>query len=170
MNRRLIIVLSFLFLCLSCRSLLSDRPVFKQGDLSGAVTALDAIITNNLKQHQIPGAAVALVHEGRTIFSRCYGYGDTQQKVAITEDTYFMAGSLTKSFTALAVLKLIEQGKIDPHADIRNYIPDFSIRSLDGEVPVTVNHLLTHTSGLMIDYYAHSTGEEKYSNADLLSQ
>jgi CubicO group peptidase (beta-lactamase class C family) len=170
MNRRLIIVLSFLLLCLSCRSLLSDRPVFKQGDLSGAVTALDAIITNNLKQHQIPGAAVALVHEGRTIFSRCYGYGDTQQKVAITEDTYFMAGSLTKSFTALAVLKLIEQGKIDPHADIRNYIPDFSIRSLDGEVPVTVNHLLTHTSGLMIDYYAHSTGEGKYSNADLLSQ
>ncbi len=171
MNRLLVVVLSLLLLCLNCRSLHSDRPVFKEGDLSGAVAALDTIIRNNLKQHRIPGAAVALVHGDRVIFSRCYGYGDTKEKVAITEDTCFMAGSLTKSFTALAVLKLIEQGKIDPHADIKNYIPDFSIRNLeDGETSITVNHLLTHTSGLMIDYYAHSTGEEKYSNADLLSQ
>ena len=82
-----------------------------------------------------------------------------------------MAGSLTKPFTALAVLKLIEEGKIDPHADIRKYISDFSIRNLDGgEAPITVNHLLTHTSGLMIDYYVRSSRERKHSNADLLSQ
>jgi len=171
MNRPLILIFSLLLLCLSCRPLHSDRPVFKEGDLSGAVTALDTLIKNNLKQHGIPGAAVALVHEGRVIFSRCYGYGDTQKKVAITEDTYFMTGSLTKSFTALAVLKLIERGKVDLHADIKNYIPSFSIRNFyEGEAPITVNHLLTHTSGLMIDYYVHSTGEKKYSNADYLSQ
>ena len=171
MNRLLIIVLSSILLCLNCRPLNSDRPVFKEGDLSGAVSALDTIIRNNLKHQRIPGAAVALVHEGRIIFSRCYGYGDTKKKAAVTEDTYFMVGSLTKSFTALAVLKLIEQGKIDLHADIRNYIPDFSIRNLyDSETPITVNHLLTHTSGLMVDYYAHFTDGKKYSNADLLSQ
>ena len=171
MNRLRIIVLSFILLSLSCSSLHPDRPIFKKGDFPGAVTVLDTIIRNNLKQHRIPGAAVALVHEGRVIFSQCYGYADTDKKVAITEDTYFMAGSLTKSFTALAVLKLIEQGKIDPHADIKKYIPDFSIRNLyDGEVPITVNHLLSHTSGLMIDYYVRFTRERKYSNADLLSQ
>ena len=171
MKRLRIILLSFILLSLNCSSLHPDRPVFKKGDFPGAVTVLDTIIRNNLKQQRIPGAAVALVHEGRVIFSRCYGYADTGKKVPITEDTYFMVGSLTKSFTALAVLKLIEQGKIDPHADIRNYIPDFSIRNLyDGEAPITVNHLLTHTSGLMIDYYVHLTGEKKYSNADLLSQ
>jgi len=171
MNRLRIVVLSFILLCLNCSSLHPDRPVFEKGDFPGAVSVLDTIIRNNLKQQRIPGAAVALVHEGRVIFSRCYGYGDTGKEVAITEDTYFMVGSLTKSFTALAVLKLIEQGKINPHADIRKYIPDFSIKNLyDGEVPITVNHLLTHTSGLMIDYYAHLTGEKKYSNADLLSQ
>jgi CubicO group peptidase (beta-lactamase class C family) len=141
------------------------------GDFPGAVTALDSIIRNNLEQQRIPGAAVALVHEGRIIFSKCYGYADTQRKVPITEDTYFMVGSLTKSFTALAVLKLIEQGKIDPNADIRNYIPDFSIKNLyASETLITANHLLTHTSGLMIDYYVHLTSEKKYSNADLLSQ
>ena len=171
MNRLRIIVLSFILLCLNCSSLHPDRPVFKKGDFPGAVAVLDTIIRNNLKQQRIPGAAVALVHEGRVIFSRCYGYADTGKKVPITEDTYFMVGSLTKSFTALAALKLIEQGKVDLHADIRKYIPDFSIKNLyDGEVPITVNHLLTHTSGLMIDYYAHLTGEKKYSNADLLSQ
>ena len=171
-NRLLIIVLSFILLSLGCSSLHSDRPIFKKGDFPGAVTALDTIIKNNLKHHRIPGAAVALVHEGRVIFSQCYGYADTPKKVPITEDTYFMAGSLTKSFTALAVLKLIEEGKIDLHADIKKYIPGFSIKKLyDGdEVPITVNHLLTHTSGLMIDYYVRSAGERKNSNADLLSQ
>jgi CubicO group peptidase (beta-lactamase class C family) len=174
MYRLPIIVLSlilFCFLSLNCSSLHPDRPVFEKGDFSGAVTVLDSIIRNNLEQQRIPGAAVALVYEGRVIFSRCYGYGDTEKKVAITEDTYFMVGSLTKSFTALAVLKLIEQGKIDPNADIKNYIPDFSIRNFyDGEAPITINHLLTHTSGLMIDYYVRFTRERKYSNVDLLSQ
>ena len=171
MNRLFIILLSLILLSLSCSSLRPSRPVVEKGDLPGAVTVLDTIIRNNLRQQRIPGAAVALVHEGRVIFSRCYGYGDTRGKVAITEDTYFMLGSLTKSFTALAVLKLIEQGKIDPNIDIKNYVPGFSIKSLyDGETLITVNHLLAHTSGLMIDYYVHLTGEKKYSNADFLSQ
>jgi len=171
MNRLRIIVLSFILLCLNCSSLHPDRSVFKKGDFQGAAAVLDTIIRNDLKKQRIPGAAVALVHEGRVIFSRCYGYADTGKKVPITEDTYFMVGSLTKSFTALAVLKLIEQGKIDPNIDIKTYLPGFSIRNLyEGEATITVNRLLTHTSGLMIDYYAHLTGEKKYSNADLLSQ
>jgi CubicO group peptidase (beta-lactamase class C family) len=149
----------------------SDRLISKRRDFQGAVTVLDTIIRNNLNHQRIPGAAVALVHEGRVIFSQCYGYADTEKKVPMTEDTYFMVGSLTKSFTALAVLKLIEQGKIDPEVDIKKYIPDFSIRKFyDGEAPITVNHLLTHTSGLMIDYYARFTSEKKYSDTELLSQ
>ena len=174
MNRLPIRLLSLIFLCLlsiNCSSLHPDRPILKKGDFTGAVSVLDSIIRKNLEQQRIPGAAVAVVHEGRVIFSQCYGYADTQNKVPIAEDTYFMVGSLTKSFTALAVLKLIEQGKIDLNADIKNYIPDFSIKNLDGsETPITVNHLLTHTSGLMIDYYIRRTGEKKQSNTDLLSQ
>jgi CubicO group peptidase (beta-lactamase class C family) len=174
MNRLPIRLLSLIFLCLlsiNCSSLHPDRPILKKGDFTGAVSVLDSIIRKNLEQQRIPGAAVAVVHEGRVIFSQCYGYADTQNKVPIAEDTYFMVGSLTKSFTALAVLKLIEQGKIDLNADIKNYIPDFSIKNLDGgETRITVNHLLTHTSGLMIDYYVRRTGEKKQSNTDLLSQ
>jgi CubicO group peptidase (beta-lactamase class C family) len=171
MNRLLIIVFSIILLSLSCSSLNPDRRVIEKGDFSEAITILDTIIRNNLKQQRIPGAAVALVHEGQVIFSRCYGYGDTGGKTPITEDTYFMVGSLTKSFTALAVQKLIEQGKIDLNIDIRNYLPIFSIRNLHGgEALITVHQLLTHTSGLMVDYYAHLTDGKKYSNSDLLSQ
>ncbi len=174
MNRLRVIVLSLIFLCflaLNCSSLHPDRPAFKKVDFQEAVTVFDSTIRSNLERQRIPGAAVALVRDGRVIFWRCYGFVDTEQKVAITEDTYFMLGSLTKSFTALAVLKLIEQGIIDPNADIRKYIPEFSIKSLHGgKVSITVNHLLTHTSGLMIDYYARFTGGKKYSNADILSQ
>jgi CubicO group peptidase (beta-lactamase class C family) len=171
MNRLRIIVFSLILLSLNCSSLPPDRSISKGGDFQGAFTVLDTIIQDDLKHQRIPGAAVALVHEGRVIFSQCYGYADIEKKVAMTEDTYFMVGSLTKSFTALAVLKLIEQGKIDPNADIKKYIPDFSIRKFhDEEAPITVNHLLTHTSGLMIDYYARFTSEKEYSDAELLSQ
>jgi CubicO group peptidase (beta-lactamase class C family) len=171
MNRWFIILLSLILLSLSCSSLHPDRRAFEKGDLPGALTVLDTLIRDNLKRHRIPGAAVAVVHQGQVIFSRSYGYGDTGKKVAITEDTYFMVGSLTKSFTALAVLKLIEQGKINPDANIKNYIPGFSVKNLDGgEAPITVNHLLAHTSGLTIDYYVHSTGGKRYSSADFLSQ
>jgi len=166
-----IIVLSFFLLCSNCRSLPPDQPVSKQEDIPDGVTVLDTIIRDNLKKQRIPGAAVALVHKGRVIFSRCYGYADAKKKVKITEDTYFMVGSLTKSFTALAVQKLIEQGKVNPDTNIKNYIPDFSIRDLSGGEPlITVNHLLTHTSGLMVDYYVRFTGDKEHSNADLLSQ
>jgi CubicO group peptidase (beta-lactamase class C family) len=174
MNRLPIRLLSLIFLCLlslNCSSLHPELRIFNNGDFPGAVSFLDSIIRSNLERQRIPGAAVALVHEGRVIFSQCYGYADTQKKVPITEDTYFMVGSLTKSFTALAVLKLIEQGKVDLNADIKTYIPDFSIKNLDGgDTRITVNHLLTHTSGLMIDYYVRRTGEKNQSNADLLSQ
>ena len=174
MNRFPLIVLSLTFSCLlslNCSSLRSDRPVSERGDFQGAVSILDSIIKSNLDKQRIPGAAVALVHEGRVIFSQCYGNADTKKKVPITEDTYFMVGSLTKSFTALAALKLIEQGKIDAHANIKNYIPDFSIKNLyTGETLITINHLLTHTSGLMIDYYVRLTRERNQSNVDLLSQ
>ena len=174
MKRLFLIASPLIFFCLislNCSSLRPDQPLIKKGDFPSAIVALDSIIRNNLEQQRIPGAAVAVVHDGRIIFSQCYGYADTQKKVPITEDTYFMVGSLTKSFTALAVQKLIQQGKVDLNADIRKYIPDFSIRNLDGgETPITVNQLLAHTSGLMIDYYVHLTGDKKQSNADLLSQ
>jgi CubicO group peptidase (beta-lactamase class C family) len=174
MKRLSLIASPLIFFCLlslNCSSLRPDRPLIKKGGFPGAVIVLDSIIRNNLEQQRIPGAAVAVVHEGRIIFSQCYGYADTKKKAPITEDTYFMVGSLTKSFTALAVLKLIQQGKVDLNADIRKYIPDFSVRNLyGGETLITVNHLLTHTSGLMIDYYVRLTGDKKQSNVDLLSQ
>jgi CubicO group peptidase (beta-lactamase class C family) len=165
------LLIFFCLLSLSCSSLHQDQFLIKKEDFPSAVSALDSIIRDNLEQQRIPGAAVAVVHDGKIIFSQCYGYADTQKKVPITEDTYFMAGSLTKSFTALAVLKLVQQGKIDLNADIRKYIPDFSIRNLDGgETRITVNQLLTHTSGLMIDYYIPLTGDKRQFNAALLSQ
>jgi CubicO group peptidase (beta-lactamase class C family) len=174
MKRLSLIALPLIFFCLlflNCSSLRSDQPLIKKRDFPSAISALDTIIRKNLGQQQIPGAAVAVVHDGKIIFSQCYGYADTQKKVPITEDTYFMVGSLTKSFTALAVLKLIQQGKVDLNADIRKYITDFSIRNLyGGETPITVNDLLAHTSGLMIDYYVPLTGDERQFNAALLSQ
>ncbi|OHD68967.1 MAG: hypothetical protein A2W19_07015 [Spirochaetes bacterium RBG_16_49_21] len=153
-----------------CRFAPPRRQAIAAGDFTAAAHYLDSLIRTLMKEHRIPGIAVAVVHGGRVLFSRCYGSAHAEKNIPLTDETAFMAGSLTKSFTALAVTRLIGQGKVAAGADIRTYIPEFSIRSYGAPAkPITVRHLLTHTSGLMIDYYPRFTGEKQYGDRELLS-
>lgn len=102
-------------------------------------------------QSNIQGMAVVTV-EGQTDNLLCMGETD---KNAVSEDTLFELGSISKSFTALAVYYMEGQGLIKLEADIREYIPELSFdysklskNSLDGKTPVTVRNLIYHTSGI----------------------
>ena len=91
-----------------------------------------------------PGAAVAVEKDGKIIFAKGYGSADVEYNVPITPTTIFHIASLSKQFTAFAILMLEQEGKLSINDDIRKYIP---------EVPgfgktITLNHLLHHTSGL----------------------
>lgn len=154
----------------ACASAPPPRPSLAKGDVAGAQEYLDSLIRSLMRRHRIPGMAVAVVHEGKILYLRCLGAARAGDRSGLPAGTRFMAGSLTKSFTALAVMRLIREGAVDPGADIKKYLPEFSMKTADGAEPVvTVRHLLTHTSGLMIDYYARFTGERKYKDRELLS-
>ncbi len=93
---------------------------------------------------QTPGGVVGILRSGRVILQRAYGMASLEYEVPITLDTIFNAGSIAKQFTALAIIRLAEQGKLRLDDEIRTHIPDFP----DFGTPIYISHLLFHISGL----------------------
>ncbi|MBP7461677.1 MAG: beta-lactamase family protein, partial [Candidatus Delongbacteria bacterium] len=98
-----------------------------------------------------PGAAIAVVKNGEVVFKKGYGIADLDTKAPITSSTNFNICSMTKAFTAYAVLDLAAQGKLSLDDPIIKFFPDFN--PMTGN-QITVRHLLTHSSG-MVDHYGY---------------
>ena len=132
--------------------------------------SFDAIVEEHLDD-KAPGLSVAVIQEGNVLYMKGFGFADIKKKVLVTPSTKFMIGSVTKQFTAMAVLMLVEEGQIDLDENVRTYLPDLT-PDYDA---VTVRNLLTHTSGIPSDFKKRSTrpffneslmGEELYSALD----
>jgi CubicO group peptidase (beta-lactamase class C family) len=95
----------------------------------------------------IPGAAVAIIQGDQIIYQRGFGGADDSGR-AVTPDTPFIIGSLSKSFTAVAIMQLSEQGQIYLDAPVQLYLPWFRVADPDASKQITVRHLLNQTSGL----------------------
>ena len=110
---------------------------------------VDTRVPELLEDHGAPGIAVTVVADGTQVASAAHGVADLAQSTPLDEATHsFPTASIAKSFTATAVLQLVERGDIDLDEDITTYLPD-DVRVADthpGE-PVTMHHLLTHTAG-----------------------
>jgi CubicO group peptidase (beta-lactamase class C family) len=91
-----------------------------------------------------PGCAIGVSRKGEPPLTRAYGSADLEHGVANTPGTIFESGSVSKQFTAAAVLLLVEEGKLALTDDIHKYLPEMP----DYGAPITINHLLSHTSGL----------------------
>ena len=102
----------------------------------------DAIF-NNVFKGDSPGAAVLVSRDGKIIYQKGFGYADIGNHVPFTINTKSRIGSVTKQFTASAILKLQEEGKLSVNDKLSKFIPDFP----RGD-EVTIHHLLTHTSGI----------------------
>jgi len=91
-----------------------------------------------------PGCAVGVSRDGRSIFERAYGMADLEHDVPATAATIYEAGSVSKQFTAAAIVLLAQRGKLSLDDNVRKHIPEVP----DHGTPITLRHLLTHTSGL----------------------
>jgi len=107
---------------------------------------LDSYISRQMQQVGVPGVTVAVVRVGQA--SDLKAYGSAGPGVAASVQAPFDLASVTKSFTALAVMQLVEQDKIDLDKPVRTYLPWFSVADETVATRITVRHLLTHTSGL----------------------
>jgi CubicO group peptidase (beta-lactamase class C family) len=107
---------------------------------------MDDLFARQMEENHIAGAAVAVVKDGQLFFAKGYGYADLENNIPVDpEQTLFKLGSVTKLFTWTAVMQLVEQGKLDLDADITTYL-DFRIADTYPQ-PITLKHLMTHTSG-----------------------
>jgi CubicO group peptidase (beta-lactamase class C family) len=102
----------------------------------------DALFASLIKADDA-GAGVVVAQNGKILFEKGYGLADLEHHAAVTTETKFRIGSITKQFTAAAILKLQEEGKLSVNDKLSKYIPDFP----RGD-EVTLHHLLTHTSGI----------------------
>jgi len=119
-------------------------PVFAEIDAACAAFA---------EQEQIPGLALGIVQEGRLVHVTPLGLADREAGRRVEAGTAFRIASMTKNMTALAILSLRDQGKLQLDAPLERYIPQFAAvkPATRDSAPVTVRHLLTHTAGFVTD-------------------
>src|SRR5689334_18894614 len=121
----------------------SPAPALTKQDFE---TFLDALIPSELQTRNIAGAVVSVVKDGQVLLQKGYGYADFEaKKPVIADQTLFRPGSISKLFTATAVMQLVEQGKLDLDRDVNDYL-DFAIPKTYPD-PITLRRLLTHTAG-----------------------
>jgi D-alanyl-D-alanine carboxypeptidase len=109
-------------------------------------TKLDAFTAAYMKAMNAPGMTQALTDKTATVRTAGYGYANLELKTPVSPDHLFQIGSITKSFTALIMLQLLDEGKADLHRPVLEYLPWLPVNMPYG--PISAHHLLTHSSGL----------------------
>jgi CubicO group peptidase (beta-lactamase class C family) len=118
--------------------------------------ALCEHVQETMESKGVPGVAVGVLHTGET-FIAGFGVTNVDHPLDVTENTLFQIGSITKTFTCTAVMRLVEMNELDLDATVRTYIPEFRVADEDASAGVTVRHLLTHMEGWAGDFF-HDTG------------
>jgi CubicO group peptidase (beta-lactamase class C family) len=110
-------------------------------------------IQKQMKDNEIMGLSIALVDDQKIVWSEGFGYADKERGIKATPQTRYRAGSITKLFTAMATMKLAEEGKINIDKPFRKYLPEFSIKSRFGSTDnITPRNIMMHHSGLPGDW------------------
>lgn len=117
----------------------------REAELDGS--SIDRAAQEGMKRYGIPGLALGIVKDGRTVYLNGYGIADDSGR-RVTPETPFILGSVSKSFTALAVMQLAEKGMLDLDKEAKAYLPEVRLAVPEGGWAITVRDLLRHTSGL----------------------
>jgi CubicO group peptidase (beta-lactamase class C family) len=116
---------------------------------------LDSRIKELMDIYEIPGATIALIKGGETVWVQAYGYADLETGRKMTVDTYVRVQSISKPVTAWGIMKLVEQGKIDLDSPVKHYIKNWKFPDSEfSEEKITIRQLLSHSAGMPLgDFY-----------------
>ena len=131
-----------------------DRPargVRTSGEFTRKLRIYEEFVKQQMELEHIPGLTVGFVKDGY-MWVKGFGYADLENKVRATSQSSYRLASITKSMTAVAILQLVEQGKISVRDSVQKFVPGYPFKGYT----ITIENLLTHTSGirdyLQIDY------------------
>ena len=108
-------------------------------------------VERSLEKHRVPGVALGVLHEGRTE-TAAWGVTSVEHPLAVDADTLFLIASNTKTFTATAVMRLVERGQLDLDAPLKRFVPELRLSDADTTERVTLRHTLQHTGGWIGDF------------------
>ena len=123
------------------------------------IERIDAFLQNEMRDAGIPGLAVAIVADGKVVHVRGFGVADGSGR-PVTPDTPFQLASLSKAFTAVAIMQLVARGDVQLDAPVTTYLPWFRAGDGAASADITIRQLLTHTSGIPPDSWAALSADD----------
>ena len=149
------------FVLLVTLPLLASAGVADHPEVKGAQRLFESWLNGQMAQRGLPGIAIAVVHDQELLWSRGFGMADVQAKVAVTPATKFRMASHSKLFTATAIMQLRDAGKVRLDDPVTMYLPWFQIKGTEqDDPPITIEELLTHSSGLSREAGPHWSNYE----------
>jgi CubicO group peptidase (beta-lactamase class C family)/D-alanyl-D-alanine dipeptidase len=140
-------VLTAIFLLLPA-SLFAQPQIAPPDKYAPVAANLEKLIQHEVVQKKLPAISIALVDDQTVVWAKGFGYADPAAKKPATAETVYRVGSVSKLFTDIAVMQLVEAGKLDLDAPVTNYIPEFKPKDLKGK-PITLRHMMAHRAGLV---------------------
>ena len=123
---------------------LADRP-----EVRASLDIVSAWVESQRAYSGLPGASLAIVHDQTLVWAAGFGWADVERRRPATAETRYRIASITKTFTATAILQLRDAGRLQLDDPLARHLPWFSIAGKHADAPpITIRHLLTHTSGL----------------------
>ncbi|EJL23906.1 penicillin-binding protein, beta-lactamase class C [Brevibacillus sp. BC25] len=119
----------------------------------------DQLFAEKMKKFNVNGSNFVVVRDGKVLVNKGYGFADKEKKIPVDKDTVFQIGSVTKTFTALAVMQQVDAGKIDLHRNVEAYLGGVKISNKTGK-PLTLFDMLTYTSGFDLPDITTFTGPQ----------
>ena len=150
-----------LLLCLA-PSLRADTPETKPPQKYAAVAAeLERFIKQEMEQKKLPAISIALVDDQTIVWAKGFGLAKPQELKLATAETVYRVGSVSKLFTDIGIMQLVEKGQLDLDAPVTQYLPDFQPKNDSGKL-ITLRHLMSHRAGLVreppVGHYFDPTG------------
>lgn len=130
-----------------CMLLIAQPAAAAETPSADTLAKIERYVSDQVKKAGIPGASLAIVADGRVVYAHGFGVADRVTGSPVTPDTAYHIGSVTKTMTAIAIMQLAEQGKVELDAPVQRYLPWWRLADAETSAKVTVRHLLQHTSG-----------------------
>ncbi len=145
--------LSFIIAILSGCASAPPRPSsVAHDDYTSTKEYIGKLVQYEMDKNNVTGLSIALVDDQGIVWASGFGYADQEKKIPATAETLYRVGSISKLFTDTAAMQLVEQGRLDIDQPLRNYLPDFAIKTrYSGSTEITPRQLMTHHSGLPRD-------------------
>jgi CubicO group peptidase (beta-lactamase class C family)/D-alanyl-D-alanine dipeptidase len=143
-----IVIGLFSIACVQGTGAAREQNVPARKDYQGVAKVLEVFIRREMSDKQLPAVSIAVIEDQQIVWAQGFGIADSHNEVPASAETVYRIGSVSKLFTDIAIMKLVERGELNLDAPITYYLPEFHPRNPFG-IPVTLRQLMSHRSGLL---------------------